>query len=129
MNDDELHASFYDSERYKLTDAERYGERLDMTRHRFHEGEACLICDRPISQGEQTPDPIYDGRDGSARFAHRACMVREVLGGIGHHIAHDYWCVDRGDPDAGLDRWQSAQLVELYVRLVGVRTALEHRQR
>jgi len=53
------------------------------------------------------------------RWAHRICMLREVAGGIGHHIAHEYWCEEMGDPDAGLTRYQSAQMVDLYIRLVG----------
>lgn len=52
--------------------------------------------------------------------AHRECLLREVTGGIGHLIAHDYWCNVRADPDAGLTRRQSALLVDLYVALVGL---------
>jgi hypothetical protein len=42
---------------------------------------------------------------------HRECMLREVMGGIGHHIAHDYWCLRRGDPDAGFTYRESALMV------------------
>jgi hypothetical protein len=42
------------------------------------------------------------------------------MGGIGHLIAHDYWCGgERSDPDAGLTYYQSAQLVDAYVQVVG----------
>lgn len=54
---------------------------------------------------------------------HRQCMLREVSGGIGHHIAHPYWCEQMHDPDAGLTRRQSALLADLYVALVGVEAA------
>lgn len=81
----------------------------------FYNGESCLLCGRPVHVGEQTPSPIYDGATGEARFPHRACMLREVLGGIGHVLAHELWCDQRGDPDAGLERWQSARLVTLLV--------------
>lgn len=91
----------------------------------FYDGESCLLCGRPVHVGEQTPSPIYDGQTGAARFPHRACMLREVVGGIGHLIAHEYWCTGEiSDPDAGLERWQSARLVELYVELVGVDAAV-----
>jgi hypothetical protein len=42
------------------------------------------------------------------------------MGGIGHLIAHAYWCFERGDPDAGLTYRQSALLVDTYVTAVGV---------
>jgi len=56
--------------------------------------------------------------------AHRECMLRDVMGGIGHLIAHEYWCGEpRNDPDAGLTRHQSARLVDAYLHIVGIGAA------
>ena len=46
-----------------------------------------------------------------AQDLHRECVMRSVLGGIGHYLDHEHWCVERGDPDAGLDFRTSARLV------------------
>lgn len=56
----------------------------------------------------------------SPLVAHRECLLREGIGGIGHLIAHDYWCTQRHDPDAGLTYRQSALLVDAFVTVVGV---------
>jgi hypothetical protein len=76
----------------------------------------CPMCGEAIVDTTTTPLFTPDG----PRRAHTVCMVREVLGGIGHLIAHDYWCTQRDDPDAGMTKYQSAQLVDAYVRAVGV---------
>jgi hypothetical protein len=81
--------------------------------------EPCVLCGRIVEPGERTAHSIRDV-NGALTWPHAACMLREVVGGIGHLIAHAYWCDFRHDPDAGLERWQSAQLVELYVHLVGI---------
>lgn len=73
----------------------------------------CELC------GEAIP-PFETIR--SERF-HRECQLREVSGGIGHHIAHPYWCLQMHDPDGGLTRRQSALLVDEYIALVGVEVA------
>lgn len=52
--------------------------------------------------------------------AHRECMLRSAVGGIGHLIAHDWWCDIKHDPDAGLTYRQSALLVDEYVAVVGI---------
>lgn len=78
---------------------------------------SCPMCDESVDDRDISPTPLFTA-DGP-RTVHRTCMLREVIGGIGHLIAHDYWCVQRGDPDAGLTRRQSALLVDVYVRVVG----------
>ena len=67
----------------------------------------CLLCGEPLMP-----------RDDEAM--HRECSLRNVMGGIGHLIAHDYWCTERHDPDAGLTYRQSALLVDEFVAVVGV---------
>ena len=78
----------------------------------------CPMCEHPVAQGDISPTTLWV--DGKARDTHRSCMLRETIGGIGHLIAHDYWCSQYGDPDAGLSRRQSALLVDAYVALVGI---------
>lgn len=79
---------------------------------------ACGLCEEPVQDGDEGPTPLHTPE--GPRVTHRACMLREVIGGIGHLIAHDYWCVVHGDPDAGLTRRQSAQLVWTYSLIVGI---------
>jgi hypothetical protein len=88
--------------------------------------ELCPLCDEPVRPGEQAADPLHTPE--GPRRVHRACMLREVIGGIGHLIAHDYWCRFKGDPDAGLTRWQSARLVDVYISVVGIETAVRQGQ-
>ena len=81
----------------------------------------CDFCNEPMIR----PDYL-DLKDQIVPPAHRECLLREVTGGIGHLIAHEWWCPGgksgRDDPDAGLSRRQSALLVDAWVRIVG----LEH---
>lgn len=47
--------------------------------------QSCMLCDTWCTEGY-----------------HTACMLREVVGGVGHLLDHFRWCVQEGDPDAGL---------------------------
>lgn len=87
--------------------------------------DECLLCGEEIHDLSLTVGTI--GADGQPRLVpvHHECNLREVMGGIGHIIAHPYWCKERHDPDAGLTYRQSAMLVYSYVRLVGVESATE----
>lgn len=80
------------------------------------ESEACLFCGEPV-EGDGIPMRTIDSR--GVRTNHRECALREVLGGIGHQIAHDYWCTKMHDPDAGLTHYQSARLVALMYDMMG----------
>ena len=83
--------------------------------------EDCVYCDEPL-HGEVAQGTIYTEQ--GPRHGHYQCALREVLGGIGHLVAHEFWCVQRHDPDGGLTRRQSALLVAEYVKVVGTeRTA------
>jgi hypothetical protein len=77
----------------------------------------CLACDEPIFLGPVEPVPT--GTLTGPRWTHRECALREVVGGIGHQIAHDYWCTRYHDPDAGLTYRQSALMVWELIRLLG----------
>ena len=72
-----------------------------------------MLCDLCTDEIQGLPFPTQGVN------AHRECMLREVVGGIGHVIAHEYWCSQQGDPDAGLTYHQSAILVDAYVHVVG----------
>jgi hypothetical protein len=67
----------------------------------------CLWCDEPLDD-DVAPGVVYTPE--GPRHQHVECALREVMGGIGHLIAHEYWCIERHDPDAGLTRRQSALL-------------------
>jgi hypothetical protein len=78
----------------------------------------CAMCTEDIAPGEEH-------QSGINFVAHRECLLRDVVGGIGHLIAHDYWCTEKGDPDAGLTRRQSSLLVDAWVHIMGVEAAVE----
>lgn len=73
-------------------------------------GELCLHCSEAIEAGDRGMFLPFAGADGvpSVRAAHRECALRAVDGGIGHHVDHDFWCSDVGDPNGGLSYRQSA---------------------
>lgn len=89
----------------------------------------CPLCEEPIELGEvrrnELPPSITLYTPEGPRQAHRECMLREVMGGIGHHIAHEYCCTQLNDPDAGLTRRQSGLLVDAYLRVVGLDNAVQ----
>ena len=79
----------------------------------------CVYCDEVIAEGEELAEGVFMTVEGP-RQGHRECALREVLGGIGHLIAHEWWCKVQHDPDAGLSRRQSAQLAWTWQRVVGL---------
>ena len=88
--------------------------------------EDCVYCDEPL-HGDVAAGTI--GTMEGPRHGHWQCALREVIGGIGHLIAHSFWCLgNMKDPDAGLTRRQSALLVAEYVRVVGVEEAAAVRE-
>ena len=75
----------------------------------------CVYCDETIEDHDAW-SPLN-----AVQYGHYECGLREVMGGIGHHIAHEYWCGQpRHDPDAGLTRRQSAKLVVALIDLLGI---------
>lgn len=71
-------------------------------------GVACALCGDVVdADGRGTwfltatgPSPV-----------HRECSLRSVLGGIGHHEDHAFWCQTIGDPDGGRSFRESALAV------------------
>ena len=74
----------------------------------------CLMCGEPVV-GDGVPIHTLEG----LRTQHRECALREVLGGIGHHIAHEWWCEIHHDPDAGFTPHESALMVAFMYELMG----------
>jgi hypothetical protein len=74
----------------------------------------CLMCGEPVV-GDGVPIHTLEG----LRTNHRECALREVLGGIGHHIAHEWWCEIHHDPDAGFTVHESALMVAFMYELMG----------
>lgn len=70
----------------------------------------CVLCREPMG-GDDSASTIQP--------MHQTCTFREVVGGIGHQIAHEYWCKQRHDPDAGLTYRQSARLVWAMADVLG----------
>lgn len=80
----------------------------------------CPLCGTAVEPGQDCAS-IGTGR-GSVS-AHRECLLREVLGGIGHLTGHAYWCGARHDPDGGMTRRESALAVDHWVHVHGVAAA------
>lgn len=70
--------------------------------------DSCPLCDKWCDSGP----------------SHRACALREVIGGIGHLIDHDQWCVRDGDPDAGMSYRESALCVLALCNRLGVEVVI-----
>jgi hypothetical protein len=77
----------------------------------------CGLCEEEIADDAEYEPMPFVAADGTveAKFVHRECVVRSVLGGIGHHEDHDYWCGHMHDPDGGRSYHQSA--IEVYEML------------
>lgn len=82
----------------------------------------CVLCGTPYLPSD--PDQDISGTvimtEEGRRQAHRACLLRNVLGGIGHLTDHATWCIDNQDPDAGLSYRESALKVDDWVAQHGV---------
>lgn len=83
------------------------------------------MCEEPVGDAADDISPTALFTPEGRRTTHRSCMLREVIGGIGHLVAHEYWCLQHHDPDAGLTFRQSALLVDAFVTVVGVERAAE----
>ena len=74
----------------------------------------CVLCYETITDGQDSR-PINGDQ-----LAHRECLLRSVMGGIGHLEDHAYWCQDMGDPDGGRTYRQSALEVDEWVHKHGL---------
>jgi hypothetical protein len=75
-------------------------------------GESCVLCDDLIISSDQGSfmGALVNDKPAMAPV-HRECSLRSVLGGIGHHVDHEYWCEVFGDPDGGQSYRRSALMV------------------
>jgi hypothetical protein len=78
----------------------------------------CPLCEEPILLNEDF-GPI----NGGTERAHRECLLRCVMGGIGHLTNHAYWCVEMYDPDGGRSYRQSALEVDQYIHALAEESA------
>ena len=74
----------------------------------------CVYCDEAI-----LPHDAWTPLN-AAQYGHYECGLREVMGGIGHHLGHEYWCKQQHDTDAGLTHRQSAKMVVALIDLLGI---------
>lgn len=82
------------------------------------------MCGQPVEPGTGVDDrTTVTDLDGRPQPAHRVCMLRNVMGGIGHLTDHQRWCIEVGDPDMGLSYYDSALLVDEWVAKNGFEAA------
>lgn len=81
--------------------------------------EECPLCGEEVGDDTRTL-----GTPEGPRQAHRVCLLRDAMGGIGHLLDHQFFCLGTGDPDAGLTYYQSARLVDAYFNIVGNRPVI-----
>jgi len=86
----------------------------------------CVLCEETILSTEDTRP--MGGSDGPSQ-AHRECLLRAMVGGIGHLEDHYYWCIERGDPNGGRTYRQSAIEVEKWVHDHGLEEATHASER
>ena len=60
----------------------------------------CIVCH----------EDVMDHELGTSRM-HAECGVLLAMGGIGHVLNHEHWCLVERDPDAGMSRRESAKMV------------------
>ena len=75
----------------------------------------CTFCGLPYQAGEDA-----EFMNNGLFWAHRECLLRNVMGGIGHLEDHNYWCNEKHDPDGGRTYRQSALEVDQWVHRRGV---------
>lgn len=76
--------------------------------------DVCPLCEELVTESELA-DAHPIGVDGAKVPAHRECLLRTVMGGIGHLEDHAYWCGQMHDPDGGRSFRQSALEVDDWV--------------
>lgn len=76
----------------------------------------CPLCETDV-ESDQDSQPISTPE--GVLPAHRECLLRAVLGGIGHLVDHAHWCVAMHDPDGGVSYRESALAVDAWVERYG----------
>jgi len=76
----------------------------------------CPLCEEPVLAND-------DSHPVSGIPAHRECLLRNVMGGIGHIENHAYWCNEMHDPDGGRTYRQSGIEVDQWIAKHGFSAA------
>lgn len=76
----------------------------------------CPLCGETVADEDE---PRLIGTPEGKRLAHRECLLRVALGGIGHLEDHAHWCEEMNDPDGGRTLRQSALEVDAWVQKRG----------
>lgn len=87
--------------------------------------EPCPLCEEPVTLDQINSRTQRIGGMGGNRVAHRECLLRSTMGGIGHFENHGYWCKEMGDPDGGRTYRQSALEVDEWIHQHGLNAAVE----
>lgn len=69
--------------------------------------KVCELCGEPPDKGSRN-----ERMNNGTAWAHRECLLRMAMGGIGHLEDHNYWCLELHDPDGGRTYRQSALEVD-----------------
>ena len=75
----------------------------------------CVLCEEPIAVTDKLVSRL---------IAHRECLLRTAVGGIGHLENHEYWCLEVGDPDGGRSSHQSALECDDWVVKYGIAASI-----
>lgn len=76
----------------------------------------CLLCDTEVEAGDTSRSTqVLRGDVFEVRESHVECLLRSVIGGIGHLRDHEFWCLTMQDPDGGESYRQSALAVAHWV--------------
>jgi hypothetical protein len=93
------------------------------------EATLCLLCSTTIEVGaEYQVMPLIAAADDGTPLSpvlaggHLECLLRDVMGGIGHLTDHEFWCRTVGDPDGGMTYRESALAVRRWVDEHGLPT-------
>lgn len=54
--------------------------------------ELCVLCD----------DSLPNGAEYDRTLVHPECLLANLIGPLGHHLDHDFWCINMADPFCGL---------------------------
>lgn len=69
-------------------------------------------------------DGVPEGADIDPQRVHRECLLANVIGPLGHHLDHEFWCRNMADPNAGLGARQANLKVATLVDRYGLQAVL-----
>jgi hypothetical protein len=79
-------------------------------------GRECNWCQESVRAGDHGRIAVVSTQSGSSSYIeHRECVLRALVGGVGHLVDHERYCHSVGS-DAGLSYRESALLGYDFVR-------------